>query len=211
MNSFSNFIKKNVLFLIFYLLSVLLVIVLKMNYSKEKLHLMLTSWHNSFSDSFFSIITNIGDGVFVIIVGVLLAFYKVKNGLLIISSFLLTGSIVQILKNYVFPDARRPFLHFQNPELLHQVKDVNIHIHNSFPSGHTASAFVLFFSLSILTGKKYLQITFFFMAALVSYSRVYLSQHFIEDIYAGSAIAIFITTLLYFIIFRKETDITYKN
>lgn len=204
MIKFSSFIKKNAIFLFLYSLTSVLIFVSKLNFTKEKLHLLLTSRHSSFSDSFFSIITNIGDGVFVIIAGVLLAFYRVKNGLLIVSSFLLTGLVVQILKNYIFPDARRPFLHFQNPDLLHQVKDVNIHIHNSFPSGHTASAFVLFFSLSLLTYKKYLQIIFFIMAALVSYSRVYLSQHFVEDIWAGSAIAILITTLLYFIIFRKK-------
>ncbi len=203
MIKFSSFLKKNAIFLFLYSLTSVLIFVSKLNFTKEKLHLLLTSRHSSFSDSFFSIITNIGDGVFVIIAGVLLAFYKVKNGLLIVSSFLLTGLVVQILKNYIFPDARRPFLYFQNPDILHQVKDVNIHIHNSFPSGHTASAFVLFFSLSLLTYKKYLQIIFFIMAALVSYSRVYLSQHFVEDIWAGSAIAILITTLLYFIIFRK--------
>lgn len=203
MIKFSRFLKKNAIFLFLYSLTSVLIFVSKLNFTKEKLHLLLTSRHSSFSDSFFSIITNIGDGVFVIIAGVLLAFYKVKNGLLIVSSFLLTGLVVQILKNYVFPDARRPFLHFQNPDILHQVKDVNIHIHNSFPSGHTASAFVLFFSLSLLTYRKYIQIIFFILAALVSYSRVYLSQHFVEDIWAGSAIAILITTLLYFIIFRK--------
>lgn len=203
MIKFSSFLKKNAIFLFLYSLTSVLIFVSKLNFTKEKLHLLLTSRHSSFSDSFFSIITNIGDGVFVIIAGVLLAFYRVKNGLLIVSSFLLTGLVVQILKNYIFPDARRPFLHFQNPDILHQVKDVNIHIHNSFPSGHTASAFVLFFSLSLLTYRKYLQIVFFILAALVSYSRVYLSQHFVEDIWAGSAIAILITTLLYFIIFRK--------
>lgn len=203
MIKFSSFLKKNAIFLFLYSLTSVLIFLLKLNFTKEKLHLLLTSRHSSFSDSFFSINTNIGDGVFVIIAGVLLAFYRVKNGLLIVSSFLLTGLVVQILKNCIFPDARRPFLHFQNPDILHQVKDVNIHIHNSFPSGHTASAFVLFFSLSLLSFRKYLQIIFFIMAALVSYSRVYLSQHFVEDIWAGSAIAILITTLLYFIIFRK--------
>jgi membrane-associated phospholipid phosphatase len=202
-----NFLKKNAVFLFLYLLSSILIFVLKMNFTKEKLHLLLTSRHSSLSDSFFSIITNIGDGIFVIIAGILLAFYRVKNGLLIVSSFLLTGLIVQILKNYVFPDARRPFLHFENQEVLHQVENINIHIHNSFPSGHTASAFVLFFSLSLLTDRKYLQIVFFVMAALVSYSRVFLSQHFVEDVWAGSAIAIAITTLLYYIIFRKTYNL----
>lgn len=207
MSRVCKFLKKNSIFLLLYSFLSFLLFVLKLNFSKEKLHLFLTSTHNSMSDSFFSIITNIGDGIFVVIAGVIIAFYKVKYGILIISSFLLTGLIVQILKNYVFPDARRPFLHFENPEILHQVKDVNIHIHNSFPSGHTASAFVLFFSLCLLTDKKISQIAYFVMAALVSYSRVYLSQHFVEDIWAGSAIAIFITTLLYYIIFRKETHL----
>lgn len=207
MSRVCKFLKKNSIFLLLYSFLSFLLFVLKLNFSKEKLHLLLTSTHNSLSDSFFSIITNIGDGIFVVIACVIIAFYKVKYGILIISSFLLTGLIVQILKNYVFPDARRPFLHFENPEILHQVKDVNIHIHNSFPSGHTASAFVLFFSLCLLTDKKNFQIAFFVMAALVSYSRVYLSQHFVEDIWAGSAIAIFITTLLYYIIFRKETHL----
>ena len=36
------------------------------------------------------------------------------------------------------------------------------------------------------------------MAILVGYSRIYLSQHFFEDVYAGSIIGVVITIIVYF-------------
>jgi membrane-associated phospholipid phosphatase len=57
------------------------------------------------------------------------------------------------------------------------------------------SVFAFFFSLSIITKHKAGQVLYFTVAMLVAYSRVYLSQHFAEDILAGSFVGVFVTFL----------------
>ena len=65
----------------------------------------------------------------------------------------------------------------------------------SFPSGHTVTAFALTFFvastvLSFKTGWW-----FCILAILVGFSRIYLGQHYMIDVYVGSMIGIFITSI----------------
>jgi len=70
---------------------------------------------------------------------------------------------------------------------------------NSFPSGHSEGAFSFFCFLSLLLPAKYrfFGLLFFMLALMVAYSRIYLAAHFFEDIYTGSLIGAFTTTLLF--------------
>ena len=82
----------------------------------------------------------------------------------------------------------------------------------SFPSGHTTTFFVLFYSLSIIlcaenvTGKMILSFLCFLCASFGAYTRIYLSQHFALDIFAGILIAVFSTLSLYFFLVKKTKD-----
>ena len=95
------------------------------------------------------------------------------------------------------------------------VDGVNMHSWFSFPSGHTTSFFALAFVLCILlTSQKStiinhklqiaLQIILVFFATLGAYSRIYLSQHFALDVFAGICVGIGITMLMYVIFYRFE-------
>ncbi len=93
----------------------------------------------------------------------------------------------------------RPELVFQQQHLpltLVQNLSEEQHIHHSFPSGHATAAFALFFCLGFLAEKKINEVIFFLLALTVAFSRVYLSQHFFEDITAGSFIAVFFSSLV---------------
>jgi undecaprenyl-diphosphatase len=59
---------------------------------------------------------------------------------------------------------------------------------SSFPSGHAAGAF----SLAYTYGEEYhnLRIPLYFMASLVSFSRIYLSKHYPSDCLVGAGIGI---------------------
>ncbi|MFB6100401.1 MAG: phosphatase PAP2 family protein [Candidatus Nanohalobium sp.] len=57
---------------------------------------------------------------------------------------------------------------------------------SSFPSGHTATAFLLAGSLSSQISRR----TAYTMASLVGISRIYLGAHFPSDVVAGAAIGI---------------------
>ena len=67
---------------------------------------------------------------------------------------------------------------FRGKHVLHLVEGIDLHSVNSFPSGHSASAFALFLCLTIIIKNKALQPIFFTIACLVAYSRVYLRNTF---------------------------------
>ena len=65
---------------------------------------------------------------------------------------------------------------------------------NSFPSGHSVSAFCAAVVITFVTKEKYWGTFMLIIAALVAYSRMYLSEHFLIDVTAGSALGIFVTS-----------------
>ena len=83
---------------------------------------------------------------------------------------------------------------------FHIVSGVHMHSSYSFPSGHAATIFAMCLILAGFTRNKTLKILFLFIAFLVAFSRVYLSQHFLTDMYAGSFIGI-LSSVLIFVIF----------
>jgi len=163
-------------------------------WNKETVHLWSCQHHSPALDVFFSWSTNIGDGLFVILIAIILLFYRMSDGLFILSTYSISAVIAQIIKHLV--NAPRPLAFFHDELKLHVVHGVKLLMANSFPSGHSTSAFALFLTLSIIIRYNGLQIFFFICALLVAYSRVYLSQHFLMDILVGSAIGVG-TTLIY--------------
>jgi membrane-associated phospholipid phosphatase len=53
--------------------------------------------------------------------------------------------------------------------------------------------------LALFTKNKWIEFLLFSIALIVGYSRVYLSQHFFIDIYAGSIIGVSTTLVIYFL------------
>jgi membrane-associated phospholipid phosphatase len=81
---------------------------------------------------------------------------------------------------------------------------------NSFPSGHTSAAFSLFICLALITPRKWAPL-WVVSAWAVAYSRIYLSQHFLEDILLGSVIGLFSTIAIYMLMdfyFNRKQKLT---
>lgn len=158
---------------------------------KEEAHLFLTSWHPSGVNTLMKIITFLGDGIFMVLAGLALLFYRMRHGFTIISSFLISTIIVQLLKRLVFPGCNRPVSWFHKIGVeLYRVPGVEYHSAFSFPSGHSTTAFALLFGLAFFVKSTSLKIVFLLFAILTAYSRVYLSQHFLGDAVAGSLIGV---------------------
>ncbi len=68
---------------------------------------------------------------------------------------------------------------------------------NSFPSGHTMSAFALYGLLALLIYNKKWGLPLFLMALLIGISRIVLTQHFLEDVYLGSWCGVLLAMGLY--------------
>ena len=89
------------------------------------------------------------------------------------------------------------------------MEGVEISEYHSFPSGHSTSAFALFFCLSLLAKNHYVKVFTALCAIAVAYSRVYLSQHFLQDIIAGSFVGISVGFIFYY--FMYERKILFKS
>ena len=199
-----QFIKGNGWFLLPYFLFLIAGLVLILVDSKAEKHLEFNTFHNPFFDTFFSYFTYLGDGLVAVLVTIVLLTVKYRYALLIGISNLISALITQLLKHTFFADIVRPKKFFEGIHDLYFVPGVDNYLYNSFPSGHSTCAFSLYFALSLIVENKFVKLICFIAAFLVGYSRVYLSQHFFEDVYAGSLIGVLTTVIVYFII--KKTD-----
>lgn len=186
----SSEIRSAWLFYTLYVLLAVLLCIMIINDSKADLHLQMTSLRSGFADVFFTYFTQVGEWVPYAAV-VVLMFFSFRNAALVLAAQLLSGIFSKILK-YIFNEPR-PLLYFREnyPDVkLNLVQGVHVHLHQSFPSGHTVTAFAFFAMLILLTSHKKWHIACFLGALLVGMSRIYLQQHFAVDVLVGSAVGV---------------------
>lgn len=156
-------------------------------YRQGIISLEINRYNSTWADIFFKYITHLGDGVFCVGVGVGLLFRARKKGYLVIGAYAISGILAQLIKNFGFPKEPRPVEYFAGMmQSLHTVPGVELSHWNSFPSGHTTSAFALFALLALWTSKPWLKVGCLVMACIIGFSRMYLLQHFMVDVYVGS-------------------------
>ena len=155
---------------------------------QKALHLWFNAWNHPVSDEFFKYATRLAEGLFAGSIALLVFFYKIRYGVVATISFAGAGLLAQLFKRTVFDGIKRPSKVFEGLTDLHFVDGVTLHGNFSFPSGHATEAFSIFFLLGFLSRNRAVEYFCFSMALLVAFSRVYLSQHFFEDIYAGSVL-----------------------
>jgi undecaprenyl-diphosphatase len=79
----------------------------------------------------------------------------------------------------------------------------------SFPSGHATLSTTLAFSLYLILRnrikyKKFLLISCVMFPLIISFSRIYLSVHYLSDIIAGMALGLIWVSMIYFILFYNK-------
>jgi membrane-associated phospholipid phosphatase len=164
---------------------------------KLQLHLFFNGLIGSPLDSFFKYVTFIGDGVFVISFVLIVLLFNMQKAITILLCYLASAGVTQGIKYGLFGDADRPQLTFEkNHTPLKFVDGVDLYIHHSFPSGHATAAFSLFFCLSFFSKNNMVKMACFLAALTVAFSRVYLSQHFFEDITVGSFFGVLFSWLM---------------
>jgi membrane-associated phospholipid phosphatase len=174
-------------------------------WNKEQVFLWLNHQHTYGADVILKYFTYIGDGIFMIGLGLLLLLFRLRKlGVLMLLSFLLSGLLAQSIKR--IEERPRPGLHFQNPDIIHRVDDVLLKGKNSFPSGHTTTAFATFSLLAFASRNKFVQFLYFAIAVTVGYSRIYLGQHFAEDVLMGAAVGFLSSFFLSWLLRKKEWD-----
>lgn len=193
--------KTNQYFFIGFFLFVIASALILFFYSKADGFYLLNPYHATWLDYFFITYTYVGDGYFCFGVGLLLfAFNKRYVGLMAMVSYAISGILSQVLKNLVIE--ARPALYLAHSGYAHFIDDITLHNNSSFPSGHTISAFALAAILSFNVKNKKFSILFLMLAALVGYSRIYLGQHFLDDVLLGALIGV-LTSVLCWLLFQK--------
>lgn len=197
-----NQIKRNTLF---YFLTILFIIIglgtlVLIDIGDDVLY--FGTGRNYYVDWFFRIITQFGEAATYVAILIIMLFIKFRYALMLPVIGVLVTIVSYGLKTFF--KQPRPALFFRGSgelEKLDYVDGVDLLTGlNSFPSGHTMSAFCLFGFLAYVLHtqrfSKTLQFSCFLLALLVAISRVYLFQHFLKDIVFGA----FMGTLLALII-----------
>ena len=204
-----RFIKEQRYFFIPYFLFIAVGLVLSLNEDKIDLHLYLISINSEVADFIFFWLTKVAEGWFGAPLLIALLFYNYRSFLFVGLTYLFSAAITQLLKNFVFQDHWRPLHYLYNHPAFRRVEGVEISEYHSFPSGHSTSAFALFFCLSLLAKNHYVKVLAALCAIAVAYSRVYLSQHFLQDIIGGSFVGISVGFIFYY--FMYERKILFKS
>jgi len=184
-----SLLKKNTAFFIPYFLCLLAGGVILCLWSKTDIHLYINSYHSPIADLFFSNWTTLGLGILIIPVAFVLAFIRLRYMIISILGFALSGGLNDILKA-VFRADRPAKVFEQLHQSLYFAPNVQIYSDNSFPSGHTATGFCMFCLLALYTKNNSIKFLYFLIALLIGYSRMYLSEHFLRDVYAGSIVGV---------------------
>lgn len=197
--------KENILLFTAFLIIFLSTSILSLVYGRSSTHIFINQFHTPFLDDFMRVVTWFGDGMILVLTALILLFIRIRYGLVFLSSFLLSSILVQLLKHTIFSGMPRPIKFFEGSDFdLHIINGMKYHYINSFPSGHAATAFALFFGFALLVKNRLLKFVFLILASIVAFSRVYLSQHFLVDIIFGALAGVICIVISYICIFKLK-------
>jgi membrane-associated phospholipid phosphatase len=152
---------------------------------KEEAHSFINSYHTAYLDQAFKYITHLGHGLFPVGAFAFLLLIRYSWALALGLSSALMGIIVQSLKRSVFAGDHRPAMFFADSGLP-SIDGIVLMTHHSFPSGHSATGLCIFAMLAFFIKQKWATYLMMVIGILVAFSRVYISQHFIQDTVAGA-------------------------
>ena len=154
-------------------------------HGKIESFLLINQMHTPFFDIFFTWFTYLGDAWIWLILAIYFVIWRRDYFFLILFALILSNFFAQFSKHIIFPDDMRPFVELSKSYSVHSIPGVDIGRENSFPSGHTTTAFTLSLIFSYLGKRKWQSIFLPFVAFGVAWSRVYQGQHFVTDVAAG--------------------------
>lgn len=195
-------LKKNLPVILLYGGVLLILSILILVTEKGVTELAINSGFNKSLGQFFRYATHFGDGVVYALLIAIFLLTKYYNALLLFFVSIVQTILAQGFKKIIFPDSPRPSVWFENQEgvVLQFAEGVKIHSAHSFPSGHTATAFAIAIMLTYFFRKPVYAYLFFLLAVIAGFSRVYLMQHFFEDVLAGAVVGIFSALVVIFLV-----------
>lgn len=197
------FLKNNRFFFAFFAFWQGVLLIYLFFFPKGQEFLLLDRFHHTYLDTFFKSVTLLGDWpVYIFALAFLFSKLRFKAFFIVLLVSILVPITSYISKaNFKQP---RPMLYFQDKPVFNDLQKVDgVVLHtgfSSFPSGHTMSAFTIFTLLAFFSsGSRSLTALFLSLAVLVAASRIYLIQHFVEDIWMGSVLGVLLAWLVFYI------------
>jgi membrane-associated phospholipid phosphatase len=153
-----------------------------------------------FWNNFFLYGTKLGEEPAYLLAVIILLFIRFRHALAV-PLIGIMATLVSFVAKWIFY-VDRPSAYFEKMGLLDSIILVeNVRLNTgatSFPSGHTLSAFALFtFFVLCLPQKGFRVILLFLLPLMVGVSRVYLVQHFWQDIPAGALLGVILASFIY--------------
>ncbi len=189
-----NALKHNLVFVYLFIIWTIFGALFLLAIEKGDLVLWFNEHRYPLSDFYFIVASKLAEYGFIIFFLLVLLNISFGKAFIAAITWLFTGIAAQSLKR-VF-DLPRP-AGFFDESILNFIGETKLHYAHSFPSGHTTTAFALFFLFALFTKNIKWQFLFFFLALSVAFSRVYLLQHFFVDVYFGSILGIIIAVLVF--------------
>jgi membrane-associated phospholipid phosphatase len=159
-------------------------------YTRETVFLLFNKDLGKAGDIAFYYISYLGEGwIWIPYFMILFGWFK-KDSIFILLNFLISTLFTQIPKQFIWDAVSRPMASGIPQDQIHKVAGVDMHLWNSFPSGHTATAFTIFLVTIYYFPKKVVLAVGAIYAMACGYARVYLGQHFPLDVAGGILVAI---------------------
>lgn len=188
-------------FLILFGLGWITALILLFSFTQGDLVLLINRWSNPVADIFFRRITQTGEGIFGLMIAlVLLMFRSFKSGINVVVTLLFVSVFTAFGKQLLFFQHERPLMFFDYIDFYRILPDLTLTYFRSFPSGHTMTAFGLATILALLFRNRFFSPLFFFWAVLVGFSRIYLCQHFFVDVVWGMLTGVLAGSLSYYLL-----------
>ncbi|WP_156152402.1 phosphatase PAP2 family protein [Flammeovirga sp. OC4] len=153
---------------------------------------MFNDINTPFWNAFFAYATHLGDGLVLIPLLFILLWLKREYWSVLVMASAIHGIIVYVVKEQILKGtefALRPTgLH--GHDAFHQILNHHLHTIDTFPSGHTTTAFVVGGMIILMLPNWKGIILGIGYGVIIAISRMYLAQHFLVDVSAGAIVGL---------------------
>jgi membrane-associated phospholipid phosphatase len=201
-----SIIEKNKSYLGLYLLFFVALFTYQLAFYQTDALFFFSHHRSSFLNGLFLFITRLGEELSYLILILWFLYKNERKTILKIIVIAIAVLVISIILKLIFSHPR-PVTFLEEQGVMGQMTLVNDYIlrgMNSFPSGHTMSAFALYSGLAFhFSPHKNWQKGLLIIAILVGVSRVYLVAHFPEDVLLGSALGVLIALSIEYYFAKK--------